>query len=101
MPAVAVCTVDQISTGHPCDGTALIQGALQSNVYIGGNPVAVRGDAIQVHTILVGDVCVPHGATISGGSSKVFIGGISVARIGDAADAGSIISGSSNVSAGG
>lgn len=101
MPAVAVCTVDQISTGHACDAVALIQGSLQSNVFIGGNPVAVQGDAIQVHTILVGEVCVPHSATVSGGSSKVFIGGIAVARIGDAADAGSIISGSSNVSAGG
>lgn len=101
MPAVAVCTVDSISTGHACDGVALIQGSLQSNVYIGGKPVAIRGDAIQVHTILVGDACVPHGATISGGSLKVFIGGISVARVGDSADAGAIISGSSKVFAGG
>lgn len=101
MPAVAVCTVDTISTGHVCDGSALIQGNLQSNVFVGGNPVAVVGDAIAVHNILVGDDCVPHSAVINAGSSKVFIGGIAIARVGDSADAGSVASGSSAVSAGG
>jgi uncharacterized Zn-binding protein involved in type VI secretion len=101
MPAIAVCGVDQIATGHPCDGTALIQGALQTKVTIGGNPVAVQGDAIAPHTIKAGDACVPHPAVINAGSSKVSIGGIPVARIGDSADAGAIISGSSGVFAGG
>lgn len=101
MPAVAVCTVDEIVTGHACDATAGIQGALQSKVTIGGNPVAVQGDAIAPHTILSSSSCVPHSAVVNAGSSKVFIGGIPVARIGDSADAGSIISGSSNVFAGG
>lgn len=101
MPVVAVCGVDIISTGHACDGTALIQGNLQSKVTIGGNPVAIQGDAIAPHTILSGDACVPHSAVINSGSSKVFIGGIPVARIGDSADAGAIISGSSSVFAGG
>lgn len=102
MPAIAVCGVDEIATGHPCDGTALIQGALQTKVTIGGNPVSVQGDAIAPHTIKAGDACVPHpAAVINAGSSKVFIGGIPVARIGDSADAGAIISGSSGVFAGG
>ena len=101
MPAVAVCGVDEIATGHPCDATALIQGALQTKVTIGGNPVAVQGDAIAVHSQKVGDSCVSHSASINAGSSKVFIGGIAVARIGDSADAGAIISGSSGVFAGG
>lgn len=101
MPAVAVCGVDQIATGHPCDASALIQGSLQSKVTIAGNPVAVQGDAIAVHTILISSQCRPHGASINAGSSKVFIGGIPVARIGDSADAGAVISGSSNVFAGG
>lgn len=100
MPEVAVCTVDTISTGHPCTGVATIQGALQSKVFVGGNPAAVVGDAIEVHTVKVGDDCVPHGASINAGSSKVFIGGIGVARLGDSADAGAINSGSSNVFAG-
>lgn len=101
MPEVAVCTVDEISTGHGCTSTAKIKGALQTNVTIGGKPVAVRGDAIETHTIKVGDDCVPHAASINTGSSKVFIGGKPVARKGDSADAGSITTGSSNVYAGG
>ena len=101
MPAVAVCGVDTISTGHACTGTALIQGALQTKVTIGGNPTAVQGDAIQVHTILVGDDCVPHGASVNAGSSKVSIGGIPVARVGDSADLGSISTGSGKINAGG
>lgn len=101
MPAVAVCGVDIISTGHACDGTAGIQGNLQSKVTIGGNPVAVQGDVIAPHTILSGDACVPHSAAINAGSSKVFISGIPVARIGDSADAGSVQTGSGKVSAGG
>lgn len=101
MPPVAVCTVDRIATGHPCDGVAIIQGNLQSKVFIGGKPTAIKGDAIRVHTILVGDDCVPHSAKINAGSSKVFIGGIPVARIGDSADAGSVTTGSGKVNAGG
>jgi uncharacterized Zn-binding protein involved in type VI secretion len=100
MPAVAVCGVDTISTGHACDGAAGIQGNLQSKVTIGGNPVAVQGDAIAVHTILVDDECLPHSAVINAGSLKVTIGGIPIARLGDSADAGSIITGSGKVSAG-
>lgn len=101
MPAAAVCGVDSISTGHPCDGTALIQGSLQSKVTIGGNPIAVIGDAIAVHTILMSGQCRPHGASINSGSSKVSIAGLAIARIGDSADLGAIISGSSNVFVGG
>lgn len=100
MPAVAVCGVDIINTGHPCDATALIQGALQSKVTIGGKSVAVQGDAIQTHTILVGLECVPHAAVINAGSGKVSINGKPVARIGDSADAGFIATGSSKVSCG-
>jgi uncharacterized Zn-binding protein involved in type VI secretion len=101
MPAVAVCGVDTISTGHPCDGTALIKGSLQTKVTIGGNPVAVVGDAIEVHDYQVGSFCVPHSVVVNAGSSKVSIAGIAMARIGDSADAGAIVSGSSKVIAGG
>jgi uncharacterized Zn-binding protein involved in type VI secretion len=97
MPAIAVCTVDKIATGHACTGVATIQGSLQTKVTIAGNPAAVQGDAIVPHTRLIGDECITHSASISGGSSKVSIGGIPVARIGDAADLGSIISGSSKI----
>lgn len=101
MPAAAVCGVDSISTGHPCDGSALIQGNLQSKVTIGGNPIAVIGDAIAVHTILISSQCRPHGAVVNAGSTKVSIAGLAIARIGDSADLGAIISGSSNVFVGG
>ncbi len=101
MPAVAVCTVDEIVTGHACNTTAGIQGALVSKVTIGGNPIAVQGDSIAPHTIKDGRSCVPHSASVNAGSGKVFAQGIPVARIGDSADMGSIISGSSNVFAGG
>jgi len=101
MPAVAVCGVDSISTGHPCDGSALIQGSLQSKVTIGGDPIAVIGDAIAIHTLLISGECRPHGAVVNAGSSKVSIAGLAVARIGDSADMGAIISGSSNVFVGG
>ena len=102
MPAAAICSVDQISTGHTCSATALIQGALQTKVTVGGNSLAVQGDIIAPHTIKAGFSCVPHpGAVINAGSSKVSIGGKAVARIGDSADAGYIISGSSNIFVGG
>jgi len=101
MPAVAVCGVDTITTGHLCDTVAGILGALQNKVTIGGNPVAVQGDAIAPHTILAGLSCVPHSAVINAGSSKVTITGIPVARVGDSADAGAVASGSAKVTCGG
>ena len=102
MPAVARCeNTDTISTGHACDGTAQIQGCLQSTVYANGNLIAVQGDAIAPHTILSGAICVPHSAVVNVGSSSVFIGGIPVARVGDSADGGSIITGSGNIVVGG
>jgi uncharacterized Zn-binding protein involved in type VI secretion len=100
MPDIAVCGVDIIDTGHPCDTTALIEGNLQSKVFIGGNPVAVKGDQTVVHNILVGDTCVPHVANIEAGSANVFIAGYRAARVGDAADEGSVATGSSAVSCG-
>ena len=102
MPAAARAeNTDTISTGHGCDGTAQIAGSINTTVKINSKNGAVIGDAIAPHTILSGVVCVPHSATVGGGSSTVFFGGIRAARVGDAADAGSIISGSGNVNIGG
>lgn len=102
MPAVARAeNTDNISTGHACDGIAAIAGTLQTKVIVNGKIGAVKGDPIAPHTILAGDICVPHSAVINAGSSRVFFAGIAAARIGDSADAGSVISGSSNVFAGG
>lgn len=101
MPAVARVGVDTINTGHGCDATAGIEGQLQNKVFVNGSPVAVMGDAIAPHTILVGDTCVGHSAIINGGSSKVFAVGFAVARVSDSADAGSVATGSTTCFAGG
>jgi|TARA_R110000782_G_scaffold124851_2_gene216418 uncharacterized Zn-binding protein involved in type VI secretion len=100
MPAAARIN-DNCTTGHPCTPIIGIKGNLQSKVYINGTLAAVIGDVLKDHTILVGNSCVPHPATVTGGSSKVFYQGMAAARIGDAADFGAIIQGSSNTFAGG
>jgi uncharacterized Zn-binding protein involved in type VI secretion len=96
MPAAARLG-DTISTGHGCDGTSTIAGALISKVTIDGIIAAVIGDAIAAHTIPSGDACVSHSATVGGSSSKVKFEGIYAARVDDGADAGTITSGSPNV----
>ena len=96
MPAAARLG-DTISTGHGCDGTSTIAGALISKVKIDGIIAAVIGDAIAAHTIPSGAACVSHSATVGGSSSKVKFEGIYAARVGDGADAGTITSGSLNV----
>lgn len=103
MPAIALAQlIDKIATGHPCSSTAPIQGSKQSKVTIGGNPVAVDGDLVQVHTIKAGRVCVAHpGVTVSATSAKMFINGSAVCRIGDPADGAGIITGQGKVMLGG
>ena len=59
MPAAARLG-DTISTGHGCDATSTIAGALISKVKIDGIIAAVIGDAIAAHTILSGPSCVYH-----------------------------------------
>lgn len=100
MPAASRIN-DNCTTGHPCTAVIGIQGNLQSKVYINGIIAAVKGDPLKPHTILSGSSCVPHSATVGGGSGKVFYEGIAAARIGDAADAGAVIQGSGNTFAGG
>lgn len=98
MPAAARSEFrDLIATGHLCDATAPIQGALQFKVRIDGSLAAVTGDVIAPHTIKAGKACVPHSATVIATSSRVFINGLNAARIGDPADFGVIITGSPRV----
>ena len=99
MPAVARIG-DSASTGHACTGVTTITSP-SSNVFANAKGVERKGDPTVVHTILSGNVCVPHVETIKAGSSSVFVNGIPCARVGDACDAGAIISGSPNVFAGG
>ena len=87
---------DTVSTGHDCDSTTIIKDH-SSDVFANGIPVARKGDGLEIHTIKVGDSCVPHSAQINVGSGNVFVNGIPVARKGDSADAGSITGSSGNV----
>ena len=98
MPAVARIG-DPFSTGHPCDGASTIAGG-SPNVFANSISVSRRGDPSASHTLLVGDVCVPHTVPIIGGSATVFVNGIAIARVGDAIDKGSITGGSPDVFAG-
>jgi uncharacterized Zn-binding protein involved in type VI secretion len=100
MPAV-VRIGDSLSTGHPCDTSTTLSGANQGSVYVNGILAAVVGAPTAVHDILVGGVCIPHGAQLNAGSSTVFVESIPLGRVGDSADAGSMTSGSDNVFAGG
>lgn len=88
---------DNCTTGHLCTIVIGIAGNLQSKVYINGTIASVKGDPLKAHTILSGNLCVPHSAKVNDGSSKVFYEGIPAARIGDSADAGAVIQGSSTV----
>lgn len=102
MPAAARAqNEDTITTGHDCDVTAKIKGTEQNSVYINGILASVAGDVIAPHTILEGNVCVPHTAYVNGGSSTVFFENKPAARQGDSADVGQIITGSDNVFIGG
>lgn len=100
MPAAARIG-DDVDTGHGCDSTTTIKGALQSTVFINGIKAAVDGDALAAHTIPSGDVCVGHSAVVNKGSKTVFIEGIKAARKTDSADADQIAEGSPNVFIGG
>jgi uncharacterized Zn-binding protein involved in type VI secretion len=100
MPAAARLG-DPTTTGHACDATTTILGALVSTVRINNIVAAVNGDLLAPHTILAGISCVPHTANVNVGSSTVRIENIAAARVGDSADVGAITSGSNNVSIGG
>lgn len=96
----AICRVgDSFSTGHPCTGVSTIASG-SSKVTCNGIPVARLGDPSVAHTILVGNVCVPHVVPIASGSGKVTVEGIPLARVGDSIDAGAIISGSGTAESG-
>lgn len=92
---------DSIATGHACTGSSNIDTPGQSKVSAQGKLCARATDPIVVHTIKVGDACVPHGVVVNAGSSKVSIANLPAARIGDSADAGAVTGGSNKVFMGG
>lgn len=100
MPKVARKKSDKVNTGHGCDTTTTIE-QHSPNVFANNIEVTRKGDDLVVHTVPLGDKCVPHTSEINQGSSSVYCNGIEIARLGDSADAGTIIEGSPNVYAGG
>ena len=99
----AVCRIgDSLTTGHGCDGTTTLGGSnTDGTVRANSIAITVVGAPTSPHTILAGDICVPHSAQLNAGSSTVFINGKAVGRVGDSADGGVMTSGSPNVFAGG
>ena len=100
MPAVSR-KGDQLSTGHICAGTTILDTPGQSTVFANSILIARQTDPTVSHPFPPLPPCAPHVANVNAGSPNVFVVGIAVARIGDSADAGAMTSGSGNVFANG
>ena len=99
MPAVSR-KGDQLSTGHICAGTTILDTPGQSTVFANSILIARQTDPTVSHPFPPLPPCAPHVANVNAGSSTVRVAGKFVARIGDSADAGKMTSGSSNVFSG-
>jgi uncharacterized Zn-binding protein involved in type VI secretion len=97
MPSVARIG-DLIDTGHSCTSTGVIDIG-STNVFINGRG-AVRVGDYDVHTRLVGLVCVDHTVTVGVASPTVFVNGRGLARVGDTFSGEPIVTGSPNVFSG-
>jgi len=89
-------TGDSVVTGHLCTTVTTIGPAISSVVSI-GRPTSVAGTMTVVHTIKVGDKCIPHALPTGSTGTTVFVSGRPINKVGDPADLGTIISGASNV----
>lgn len=91
---------DTIVTNHGCDAiTSTKEGS--ENVFVNGKGAVRSGDLCEVHTILVGNSCVPHQVPLTASSSSVFVNGKAVCRKNDGGSGHVITSASENVFAGG
>ena len=99
MPAVSR-KGDQLSTGHICAGTTVLDTPGQSTVFANSILIARQTDPTVSHPFPPLPPCAPHVANVNAGSGTVRVAGAFVARIGDSADAGAMTSGSSNVFSG-
>ena len=99
MPAVSR-KGDQLSTGHICAGTTILDTPGQSTVFANSILIARVSDPTVSHPFPPLPPCAPHVANVNAGSSTVRVAGLAVARIGDSADSGQMTSGSSNVFSG-
>ena len=100
MPAVSR-KGDQLSTGHICAGTTILDTPGQSTVFANSILIARITDPTVPHPFPPNPPCPNHVANVNVGSSTVFVVGKNIARVGDSTDAGAMTQGSGNVFAGG
>ena len=99
MPAVSR-EGDELSTGHACTGTTILDTPAQSTVFANSILIARQTDPTVSHPFPPAPPCAPHVAKVNAGSSTVRVCGLAIARKGDSADAGAMTKGSSNVFSG-
>ena len=99
MPAVSR-KGDQLSTGHICAGTTILDTPAQSTVFANSILIARVSDPTVSHPFPPLPPCAPHVAKVNVGSTTVRVCGLPIARVGDSTDAGQMTKGSSNVFSG-
>ena len=99
MPAVSR-KGDQLSTGHICAGTTILDTPGQSTVFANSILIARQTDPTVSHPFPPLPPCAPHVAKVNVGSTTVRVCGLPIARVGDSTDAGAMTKGSSNVFSG-
>jgi uncharacterized Zn-binding protein involved in type VI secretion len=100
MPAVSR-EGDELSTGHACVATTVLDTPGQGTVFANGILVARITDPTVPHPAPPIPPCPDHVKVVNVGSATVFAVGKNIARVGDSTDAGAMTKGSGNVFAGG
>ena len=100
MPAVSR-EGDELSTGHICTATTILDTPQQSTVRANSILIARVTDPTIAHPAPPMPPYPDHVKFVNVGSSTVRVHSLSVARIGDSTDAGQMTKGSPNVFAGG
>ena len=100
MPAVSR-EGDELSTGHICTSTTILDTPQQSTVRANSILIARVTAPTIAHPAPPMPPCPDHVKFVNVGSSTVRVHSLSVARIGDSTDAGQMTKGSPNVFAGG
>ncbi len=91
---------DELSTGHACVATTVLDTPGQSTVFANSILIARQTDPTVSHPFPPAPPCAPHVANVNVGSSTVRVCGLPIARVGDSTDAGAMTKGSSNVFSG-
>ena len=99
MPAVSR-EGDQLSTGHACTGTTVLDTPGQSTVFANSILIARQTDPTVPHPAPPIPPCPNHVKFVNVGSTTVRVCGLPIARIGDSTDSGQMTKGSSNVFSG-